>query len=120
MVFYPALCGLLEMDPAMAGFFLGATIHDVAQVVGAGYSYSEPTGDLAVFTKMLRVALLIPVVITVGFLSRRQSVSHGRAPVPGFFGLRLVIPDQQYCDDSRYRGRAYDGVIADNAGTGNH
>ena len=46
-----------------AGIFLGGTIHDVAQVVGAGYSISPEVGDYAVLTKLMRVAMLLPVVM---------------------------------------------------------
>ena len=38
--------------------FLGATIHDVAQVVGAGYAVSRETGDTATVVKLMRVAML--------------------------------------------------------------
>jgi hypothetical protein len=36
MIFYPLLGDILGMDDEAMGFFIGATIHDVAQVVGAG------------------------------------------------------------------------------------
>ncbi len=36
---------------------------DVAQVVGAGYSVSEETGDIATVVKLIRVTLLAPVVL---------------------------------------------------------
>jgi uncharacterized integral membrane protein (TIGR00698 family) len=62
MVLYPVLCRMAGLDTQATGFFLGATIHDVAQVVGAGYSHSDSAGEIATFTKMLRVALLIPIV----------------------------------------------------------
>jgi uncharacterized integral membrane protein (TIGR00698 family) len=63
MVLYPLLTGLLGLDDTAAGFLIGATIHDVAQVVGAGYTISETAGDTATLTKLFRVALLVPVVI---------------------------------------------------------
>ena len=53
MVLYPLLVALFEMSDVRAGFFLGGTIHDVAQVVGAGYMISESAGDTATFTKLL-------------------------------------------------------------------
>jgi uncharacterized integral membrane protein (TIGR00698 family) len=62
MVFYPALVHLLGFDTIPAAVFLGASIHDVSHVVGAGYSVAPEVGDLAVLTKMVRVALLVPVV----------------------------------------------------------
>jgi len=63
MVLYPIIAGQLGMTDTEAGIFLGGTIHDVAQVVGAGYSVSESAGDLATLTKLVRVAMLMPVVL---------------------------------------------------------
>jgi len=63
MVVYPLIVTGLGLSPDDAGIFLGGTIHDVAQVVGAGYSISHDTGDYAVLTKMLRVAMLLPIVM---------------------------------------------------------
>jgi len=66
MVLYPVIGGLLQFSDADMGLFIGATIHDVAQVVGAGYSVSTETGDLGTFVKLLRVAMLVPVVLVIG------------------------------------------------------
>jgi uncharacterized integral membrane protein (TIGR00698 family) len=63
MVLYPALASQLGFSPYLVGVFLGATIHDVAQVAGAGYMISAEVGDLATYTKMIRVAALVPLVI---------------------------------------------------------
>src|SRR5262249_31143192 len=40
MIAYPMLAQAIGLDGRQAGIFLGATIHDVAQVVGAGYGMS--------------------------------------------------------------------------------
>ena len=63
MITYPVLVAAVGLDHTRAGVFLGGTIHDVAQVVGAGYSVSSKTGDVATYVKLLRVALLMPVVL---------------------------------------------------------
>ena len=47
MIVYPMVVQLFGLDPTQAGMFLGGTIHDVAQVVGAGYGMSQQTGDTA-------------------------------------------------------------------------
>jgi uncharacterized integral membrane protein (TIGR00698 family) len=65
MVIYPALTVWLGLDDTRAGIFIGATIHDVAQVVGAGYSLSPAAGDAATITKLMRVALLMPVLLCI-------------------------------------------------------
>ena len=51
MVIYPALCAFLHFDQTATGVMLGGTIHDVAQVVGAGYPVSETTGNTAVASR---------------------------------------------------------------------
>lgn len=65
MLVYPVLARALSLGPAPTGVFLGGTIHDVAQVVGAGYSVSTVSGDTAVLTKLMRVAMLVPVLLMV-------------------------------------------------------
>jgi uncharacterized integral membrane protein (TIGR00698 family) len=73
MVFYPIVGDLLQFTSTEMGFFIGATIHDVAQVVGAGYSVSPETGDLATFVKLLRVAMLVPIVMAIVLVCRISS-----------------------------------------------
>ena len=75
MIVYPILFKVLGFDDEQLGFLIGATIHDVAQVVGAGYSVSDEAGLTATFIKMLRVALL-PVVVF--FAALTLSVGNGQ------------------------------------------
>ena len=79
MVLYPILFAALQHEPAQAGFLIGATIHDVAQVVGAGYSMSQETGDVATFVKLQRVALL-PVAILIAALAFREGKANLAPP----------------------------------------
>ncbi len=96
MILYPMIVNLLELDDFSAGVFIGATIHDVAQVVGAGYSISEEAGDTATVVKLLRVGMLVPIVIGMSIIFRGDpSVSEGRKiPVPlfviGFVALVFI------------------------------
>lgn len=71
MVLYPMLARLLGLDDMAAGVFIGGTIHDVAQVVGAGYSMSTQTGDVATLVKLMRVAMLLPVIVLAVVMSRK-------------------------------------------------
>ena len=77
VVFYPIFGDLLHFTSTDMGFFIGATIHDVAQVVGAGYSVSSETGDLATVVKLLRVAMLVSVVMGIAFLCRATTQAKG-------------------------------------------
>ena len=90
MVLYPPLCALLGLDAQATGIMLGATIHDVAQVVGAGYAVSEPVGNTAVIVKLFRVFLLLPVVIGVGLWFSRAAHS-AKVPVPVFAFVFLAL-----------------------------
>ena len=93
MIAYPPLCGLLGFDQRTTGIFLGATIHDVAQVVGAGYAVSDTTGDIATIVKLFRVFMLLPVVLGVGwwFSGQGGNAHRAKVPVPVFALMFLVF-----------------------------
>jgi len=107
MVIYPILATFLEMDHSSAGVFLGATIHDVAQVVGAGYSISKESGDMATFVKLLRVAMLVPLVLVLSLAFRNDpTVGTKRAlPLPlfviGFAALVFIGSHQSFPEELR-------------------
>ena len=87
MVVYPALSLKFGLSHDQTGILIGATIHDVAQVVGAGYSVSAETGDKATIVKLFRVALLLPVVVTISLVGRRATGKTGQrqgALIPWF------------------------------------
>ncbi|HEX6929188.1 MAG TPA: putative sulfate exporter family transporter, partial [Gammaproteobacteria bacterium] len=85
MVLYPLLVALLNMPGEQAGFFLGGSIHNVPQAVGAGYMISGAAGDTATFTKLLRVSVLAPAVLIISVtVARGGHASTGGAALPGF------------------------------------
>ena len=99
MILYPALLGFFDADESFAGRIIGATIHDVAQVVGAGFSVSNEAGDIATLVKLLRVSLLAPTVILLALIMRRQPrpEEHPETKTPiiplfvvGFFALAVL------------------------------
>jgi uncharacterized integral membrane protein (TIGR00698 family) len=79
MVLYPLVVRAFELPPLLGGLFLGGTIHDVAQVVGAGYTVSPATGDTATVVKLFRVALLSVVVASIAYAYRRQRAAEAAA-----------------------------------------
>jgi uncharacterized integral membrane protein (TIGR00698 family) len=89
MVSYPLLANGLGLDHQAAGFFIGATIHDVAQVVGAGYSISHEAGDTATVVKLLRVALLLPVILLASFLARAYQMREAQMAADSGSASRL-------------------------------
>ncbi len=91
MVLYPALLSHLELDPIQTGRFLGGSIHDVAQVVAAGYASSPAAGDAATIVKLMRVAMLLPTVLIITWIYAQRGgaadIDSGRKKIsvlPGF------------------------------------
>jgi uncharacterized integral membrane protein (TIGR00698 family) len=86
MVLYPLVCAALGFDAQATGVMLGGTIHDVAQVVGAGYAVSDAAGNTAVVVKLFRVFLLLPIVLVIGWTFARRAIATtaARIPIPVF------------------------------------
>jgi uncharacterized integral membrane protein (TIGR00698 family) len=97
MILYPILTTALGFDAVTAGAFIGATVHDVAQVVGAGFSISETAGETSTLVKLIRVSFLAPVVIVITLFWRRTERPPGETRPPlvpafvlGFLGLATL------------------------------
>jgi uncharacterized integral membrane protein (TIGR00698 family) len=93
MLLYPIFAQWLHLGQREIGIFLGGTIHDVAQVVGAGYGVSQETGDIATLVKLLRVAMLVPVIFVASLLLRRQQAANGKKTplLPGFVVAFVIL-----------------------------
>lgn len=96
MIAYPVITQLAGLDPLATGVFLGGTIHDVAQVVGAGFSISEEIGETATLVKLIRVTMLAPVVLCFSLAIRARGAaepaSGARPPmIPGFLWAFLAL-----------------------------
>ncbi|GAB5468391.1 MAG: YeiH family protein [Rhodospirillales bacterium] len=99
MILYPLVAQGFALNPVENGVFLGGTIHDVAQVVGAGFSVSEETGETATLVKLIRVSMLAPVVLVFALIVRargEQETEAGKRPpliplfVLGFLGFAAL------------------------------
>jgi uncharacterized integral membrane protein (TIGR00698 family) len=91
MIIYPIIVALLKLDNSLAGIFLGATIHDVAQVVGAGYMVSEQSGDVATLVKLMRVAMLVPIIFLVMLFVKNNSSDPDLKQTIPFFLVGFII-----------------------------
>ena len=95
MVLYPIFTKMMGLSDIQAGIFIGATVHDVAQVVGAGFSISDTAGNTATIVKLMRVAMLVPVIAGLALALRNRGSSDGQ-PVRfplfllGFLGLMTI------------------------------
>jgi len=91
MIGYPILSRLSGFDDVTAGIFMGGSIHDVAQVMGAGFIYSDAAGETAVIVKLIRVSLLAPVVVIIGLLHRSPATVK-QSPLPLFIiGFIIMV-----------------------------
>ena len=85
MLLYPFLyhLGWLQvwLSPQDYGVYTGSTIHEVAQVVVAGNAISEPVGDTAVVTKMIRVMMLAPFLLVLSFALTKSSQAGEKLPL---------------------------------------
>jgi uncharacterized integral membrane protein (TIGR00698 family) len=96
MVLYPLAATALGFTVVQQGLFLGGSIHDVAQVVAAGLMLSQSAADSATLVKLFRVALLVPVVVTlavvIGARLRADAAHSNRPPLlPSFLVAFCVL-----------------------------
>ncbi|MEM8840995.1 MAG: putative sulfate exporter family transporter [Pseudomonadota bacterium] len=82
MILYPILFQSFDLNDREIGVLLGGTIHDVAQVVGAGFSVSEEAGDTATLVKLIRVTMLAPVVLIFALAIRRAGAATATEAAP--------------------------------------
>ncbi|RDW13850.1 YeiH family protein [Paracoccus thiocyanatus] len=93
MLALPVLGEVMAMDPAHYGIWVGATVHEVAQVVGAGFQHGPEAGQAATVAKLSRVMLLAPLILILGAAARRGgAAAQASAPTPWFvLGFAAVV-----------------------------
>ncbi len=90
MLLIPALAGLAGFGQVAAGAWVGASVHEVGQVVVAGGLVGAAAVPVAVAVKLARVLLLAPVLAVLSVRSRRMDAVGVRPPlVPGFVAAFL-------------------------------
>jgi len=106
MILYPALyrSGVMDLSPDAMGIFTGSTIHEVAHAVGAGNAMGTDVSNSAIIVKMIRVMMLVPVLLVLGYCVSREAVrgrgtdadvaagdSRSKISIPWFAVLFLVV-----------------------------
>jgi uncharacterized integral membrane protein (TIGR00698 family) len=92
MSLYPALGSLMGLTDRQTGWLVGGSIHDVAQAMGAGYSFSEVAGQTATIVKLTRVALLAPALAVVALIFPAEAgQKRARIGLPWFVVGFLVL-----------------------------
>jgi uncharacterized integral membrane protein (TIGR00698 family) len=104
IVVLPALAPLLGLDHVQFGHWVGASVHDVGQVVATAQTLGTVALAAAVVVKLTRVLMLAPMVAITSIITRRRGTATGKQPaiVPlfilGFLAMVLVrtflpVPD---------------------------
>lgn len=100
MFIYPVMyrSGILGLDPTTMGIYSGSTLHEVAHAVGAGNAMGEEVAGVAIIVKMIRVMLLVPVLLVLGWWGASKikkgdsGKKGGKVAVPWFaFGFLAII-----------------------------
>lgn len=92
MLLYPLAyrLGLLPFDQNQMGLYIGATIHEVAHVVGAGSAISATVANNAVLVKMIRVLLLVPYLLVLSvFYPNGRATKRTTVGVPRRFTITI-------------------------------
>lgn len=94
MFLYPVLYrnGWLGLDPQQMGLYTGATLHEVAHVVGAGNAMGTEIQDTATIVKMIRVIMLVPVLLVMAFTVRPQEETAGPQPLSQGRKGKIAVP----------------------------
>lgn len=92
----PFAGGLLGMTDQGYGVWAGTTIHAVPQAVAAGFAFSVKAGGLATLVKLVRVALLAPLLLILAFSHARSQrgrfkVHYSRLIPPFLWGFLALF-----------------------------
>jgi len=73
----PALAHFLGFTDIQAGILSGNTLQAVGQAVAAGFSISDEAGHYATVVKMGRVLLLVPLVLILIYIAKKENENTG-------------------------------------------
>jgi uncharacterized integral membrane protein (TIGR00698 family) len=94
ILIYPLIGRALGLSDHVYGIWSGASLHETAQVVAAGFGMSPEAARIATVVKLARIALLAPVVFWLAWIMRRHQAPAGRARVsivPWFLVMFVVF-----------------------------
>lgn len=96
MFLYPVLyrAGIFDLTSSQMGLYTGATVHEVAHVVGAGNAMGQEVSNSAIIVKMIRVMMLVPVLLVLAWGMAHKADSgaeKGKINIPWFAIMFLVV-----------------------------
>ena len=97
MLTYPLIANLFGLTPTVFGLWCGASVHEVAQVIATSFQQGSFSGELATVTKLSRVLLIIPIMLSLSWQKQRTGLKqkgNSTFPMPWFilfFSLLVII-----------------------------
>lgn len=104
MLVYPFMGQAFDLGSIQMAVFLGGSLHEVVQAIGAGFAVSDEVGESSTIVKLVRVACL-PIVVALAATLPWQSAGSATSQKPtvpafliGFVALAVVaaalpVPD---------------------------
>lgn len=94
MFIYPVAyrSGLLDLSPEQMGIWGGSTLHEVAHAVGAGNAMGPEVSNTTVIVKMIRVMMLVPVLLVLGWWVANKGVKVSASEVPAARDGKVAVP----------------------------
>jgi uncharacterized integral membrane protein (TIGR00698 family) len=96
VLFYVLVGPSLPLSVTQLAVLCGSTLHEVAQVIAAAFTWGSASGDLGTLVKLVRVVLLAPALLVLGIVTEGRGVRYSlrHPPVPwfviGFLALGLL------------------------------
>jgi uncharacterized integral membrane protein (TIGR00698 family) len=86
VLFYVLVGPWLPLSLTQLAILCGSTLHEVAQVIAAAFTWGNASGDLGTLVKLARVVLLAPALLALGILLRGPGVRYSwkEPPIPWF------------------------------------
>jgi uncharacterized integral membrane protein (TIGR00698 family) len=114
---YPVIGGLLALTDSQFGTWAGIAVHETAQVVAAGFAFSDAAGKVATVVKLTRTTMLAPLVLFLAARHARRSAATGKkvdikSMIPWFIGGFLALALLRSLGDVAVAGTALAGTWA--------
>ena len=98
MFLYPLIYNVFHLPNILYAVWAGSSIHEVAQVVAAGFTAGDQAGQFATLVKLTRVLLVIPIAMSIGLWQMRGEKGEKRGmkkdTIPwfvfGFLGVFII------------------------------
>ena len=93
MFLYPVLYHIAGLNEKQFGIYIGSSVHEVAQVVGAGSAIGKATEEIAVIEKMIRVMLLAPflIILSIIFKPSDKNGKVSKIKIPWFAVIFIAV-----------------------------